>query len=427
MRRVLIVTYDFPPIASAAAERNRQLARHLPAHGWNPVIVTPRSGTSWAVDPATAGGLPAEVEVIRTGSFEPSRALRWIKGRSGSASETGAESRITKRVREWVLVPDARAGWIPFAAGTALKRAGEMDAVLTADPSSGHVAGGLAARLAGKPWVADFHDPWSLPSYEPWEGRWRPWADSRLERWVLTRADAVVATTGWLAGLLSERGAGERVSVVRNGYDPDEYASSLPGPNGHFDLLHSGCFYGPRSPEPLLAAVAAALDQEPAMRRCLRLLVRDWHDEQNRAGLDDAVGRLGLGDVIERLPQVPRSQAVAQMSSASVLVAVTDAVEGGRGLIPLKVYEYLGAGRPVLALCPPDGETGRLVRETGGIAVEPSDISGASGAIRALYERWRSGNGDPALNRTAIEEYRWERLAGRMAGVLDQAVTRRRR
>lgn len=421
MRRVLVVAYDFPPIASASAQRNRQLVRHLPAFGWRPTVVTPTAGTSWARDPGTVADVPPDIEVQRTGSIEPKRLLRRHRADHPGTGAQSEPSALLRRLREWILVPDARAGWIPFATPEVLRRLPETDVLLTTDPVSDHVAGGLARAVVRRPWVADFHDPWSLPSYQPWAGRWRPWVDARLERWVLRTADRVVAPTGWLMDHLAQRGAGDRIRLVPNGFDPDEYPAAVRR-DGAFTLLHAGCFYGPRSPEPLLAAVAAALEREPEMRAHVRLRLRDWHDGENAARLAVGARRFGLDDVIERVAEAPRQEAMAAMRSAAVLVAATDSVEGGWGLVPLKVYEYLGAGRPVLALCPPEGETGRLVRAAGGFVVDPSDDSAAATALCRLYERWRSGDGDIGFDASLVEAHRWDRLAGRLAAVLEEAV-----
>ena len=318
-------------------------------------------------------------------------------------------------------MPDPRLGWIPFAVLAGLRWAPEADVVVSANPpTSAHVAAAVVAGITRRPWVADFHDPWSLPSYQPWRGRWRPAVDRRLERAVLRRADRVVATTRWLAGYLAGRGAQDRVRVVPNGYEPAEHPCEVP-PDDDFTVLHAGAFYGPRSPEPLLEAVAKALEAEPAMRTSLRLRLRDWQDARNAARLEAATRSLGLEDVVERVPPVPRRDALAAMRRAAVLVLVTDPVEGGRGLIPIKLFEYLGAGRPILALAPPDGEAGRLVRQAGGLVADPSDAAGAAGALIRLYRSWRSGEDGYRPNPEVVEAHRWDRLAGLLARVLDEA------
>jgi glycosyltransferase involved in cell wall biosynthesis len=421
MRRVLMIAYDFPPIASAAAQRARWLATHLPAHGWRVTVVTPRAGTSWALDPETAASLPADVEVHRTGSIEPARVLRRSRpavfGSGGTSS-----SRTLEHLREWLLVPDARVGWIPFCLHEALRRSCGPEAILTTSPpASAHVAGAIAARMARIPWVADFQDPWSLPSFQHWRGRWRPWIDGRLERAVLERADRVVATTDWLAGELEARGAGDHVRVVANGFSPDEYPTASPDEEV-FTLVHTGSFYGPRNPEPLLKAVSAALRKEPEMRGVLRVRLIGAEDAGNAALLARATRRMNLEDVVERRGPVPRREALRAIRSAAVATVVTDPLEGGRGLVPLKVYEYLGAGRPILALAPPDGEAARVVRAAGGVVADTSDVSGAAAAIVQLYQGWRSGNGSRRADPSVVDAFRWDRLAGLLAEILDEAA-----
>lgn len=425
MRRALVVAYDYPPIASAAAERSRQLTRHLPAHGWRPVVIAPRAGVSWAYDPDER--LPADVEVRRTRSLEPARVLKAMRReRATGGSATARRALAGRRLREWALVPDSRAGWIPFAVVCALRAAGEADVVVTTSPpASAHVAGYAVARLTGRPWVADFQDPWSLPAFQAWMGRVRPWVDTRLERAVLRRADRIVATTPWLADHLAGRGGEDRVRLLPNGFDPAEHSPAQPLAAKSFTLVHVGSFYGPRSPEPLLSAVAAALAAEPGIRPALCLRLLGSEDAENSQRLGAAIRRLGLGDVVERRGQVPRREALRAMGDAAVLVLVTDRGDAGRGLVPLKLYEYLGAGRPVLALTPPNGEAGRLVWAAGGIAVDPSDTAVAAAAILRLHERWRAGE-DSSASAIALDRYRWDRLAGTLAEILSEALSRRR-
>jgi glycosyltransferase involved in cell wall biosynthesis len=427
VRRALLVAYDFPPIASAAAQRSRQLARHLPAHGWRPIVVAPKAGVSWAYEESGESAF-AGVEVRRTSSLEPGYVLGvGRRERRTGGSGTVRRSAAACRLREWMLVPDSRAGWIPFAAACALRLAEDVDVVVTTSPpASAHVVGYVVTRATGRPWVADFQDPWSLPAFQPWAGRLRPWVDGRLEAAVLRRANRVVATTAWLAENLAARGAGGRVRLVPNGFDPAEHSPGAPSDDSSFTLVHAGSFYGPRSPEPLLSAICAALAADPRVRSSLRLRLLGSEDAENAARLEETARRLGLVDVVERLGQVPRREALAAMRSAAVLVLVTDPGDGGCGLVPLKLYEYLGAGRPVLALTPPDGEAGRLVRAAGGIAVDPSDTPAASVALLRLHERWRAGGTWSAVPAVALDRYRWERLAGEMAEILSEAVRGRR-
>nr|WP_220150423.1 glycosyltransferase [Gaiella occulta] len=371
--------------------------------------------------------LPAELELCRTPTAEPGRALRRLRSDTGTARADGDgdPSPLGRRLREWLLVPDSQAGWIPFAATRALKQARTVEVVLTTSPGSAHLAGALASRATRTPWVADFQDPWSTPAFQQWQGRWRPWIDKRLERAVVCRADRLVATTEWLAEHLASVGARQPPAVVANGYEPAEQPQAS-GSDEHFTLLHAGSFYGPRSPEPLLAAVAAALEAEPAMRACVRVRLLGLQDARNTARLAGSIRRLGLEQVVEQAGQVPRREALTAMRAAAVLTLVADPLEGGRGLIPLKLYEYLAAGRPLLALTPPDGEAGRLAQAAGGTVVHPSNVAAAASAVRRLYRGWQAGESGGHAPAELVERYRWDKLTAKLAHILDDTAARRR-
>lgn len=426
MNKVVVIAYDFPPVATAAAHRAVQLVRHLPRAGWSPLVVTPALPHSWAYDPAAAGRLPEDVEVIRTGTIEPSRIARRVAGHRLDGA--GVVARTARRAREWLMVPDAHMGWIPAAVAAGSRAADGAEVVLsTSPPASAHIAAYVLSRMRGLAWVADFGDPWSVPGFVQWQGRLRPRVDDALERRVLGRADRVVATTHRLAAHLAGRGAGDRTAVVANGFDPAAFPTGARADHARFTIVHAGSFYGPRSPKPLLEAAAAALAADPGLHRHLRIRFLGAEDRANASRLEQAAVRMGLTDVVERTGWVPRAEALAAMCSASVLALVTDPDEGGRDLIPLKLFEYLGAGRPILALAPPEGEAARLARTAGGEVADPGDVSTAAVALRRLYRAWLAGDERPPPDPSLLEAYHWGHLAGELARVLDDVVKGRRR
>jgi glycosyltransferase involved in cell wall biosynthesis len=248
--------------------------------------------------------------------------------------------------------------------------------------------------------VADFRDPWARA---PWrEDRFafekRAW--TILERAIVTRADAVLFVTETnrrdFADCYGETVA-SRFHVVPNGCDLADFdgLTAAPPPAGRFVLLHAGSLYGARNPAPLLRALRNAIARgaiEPARVR-LRFVGR-----VGVTGLHAAVRDLGLEQVVEFASHVPRRVILQEMLDASALLVVQPVTTVS---VPAKLYEYMGAGRPVLALAEPGGETAEIIRRyNAGIAVHTED----EGAIeRALIALMTGGDSFAPVNRAAYD------------------------
>ncbi len=252
-KHVLVIALAFPPSAAACALAPARMATYLPAHGWFPTFLTQH--VSRLRNPHAEGqGYPLPSEgfaVRRTNIIYP-------------------PDRLT--------LPDAFCGWLPFAlaAGLAVARERKVDCLYSiGPPMTSHVVGLYLQRLLRVPWVPDFHDPWLANPWRTLDRRW-PFQgiENRLERAVFRSAARVVANTPEMADLLQQATGrpGEDFRTITNGYDAAlvRAAQAAPLPHDKLVLLHAGHFYGPRSPEPLLRAVAQVA-QDPAFANRLEL------------------------------------------------------------------------------------------------------------------------------------------------------------
>lgn len=406
---VLVVAYDFPPHGAIGTMRTLRLVRHLDESGWRVTVLTgdPRAYLPWTpVEPALLERVPPDVRTVRAG------AVRWfasLERRFRPAPRAGVANRGTgsalpapdgprppvgrrgtlrgvKRELDMLLsVPDRENGWIVpavLAGLRAARRAGRPDLLYSsAPPWSGQLVALALARRWRCPWVADFRDPWArAPWRDDRSDRVRR-ANARLERLVVTRADVVVfATRGNHDEFAAHYGpeAARRFHVVPNGCDPSEFEGLEPAPEpGRFVLLHAGSLYGGRNPLPLCRALARLLAEgrlDPGTFR-LRFL-----GPVNPAGIDlpAECQALGLGGVVEFPGRVSRAESLRQMLSASALLLLQP---GHTVSIPGKLYEYLAAARPILAVAE-EGEIADLVRASGmGRSVVPADEEGLARAL----------------------------------------------
>jgi hypothetical protein len=395
-RRVLIVAYYFPPLGGAGALRALSFARHLPDHGWEPVVITPRDG-AYLRDPALR--FP-EGRVVRTGSIELSRigkrALRAGGSDTHVADVTGVKRMLRDAARSAVYFPDAQIGWYPPAVRRG--RTIRADAVLsTSFPITGHLVGRRLARSAEVPWVADFRDPWSALLEDRGEPSRR--ADSLERRLALSAARVIHTSPSW-ARWHGERW-GRDVDVVLNGHDLSEVTPADTVADRR--ITYVGTYY-PRSQD-----LGAVWDAAAALGGWSVRIVGPLHPE-----MAAALERRGIP--FESTEFLGRAGVVEELRGAGVLLAPgprdASGIHGGH--IASKVFEYLATDRPVLYVGDPAADMADLIRPyPGTYLVAAGDVDAARRALlRSNGERFaRDSRG---LTREAQVE--------RVAALLDAAV-----
>jgi glycosyltransferase involved in cell wall biosynthesis len=272
-----------------------------------------------------------------------------------------------------------------------IRREGIDVVVTTSPPASVHLVGAVAKRATGVRWVADLRDSLGAHPHRRAESRLvraKEWTSARTARLVAGRADGIVAVSDAIAaevGALEPRGP---VTTIANGSDFDDFDGIEYRRGERFRITHTGSFFGKRDPRPFLTALAGSgLDVEARFLGDFRSADRAWAEE------------LDLGDQLRLLPYAPRRESLElQRHSDALLLLIPDAGGRGKGVLSGKVFEYLAAERPILAVVPPDGAAAELIRETAaGVVVAPNDVEGIRAALEQLEGAWRAGklNGTP--------------------------------
>jgi glycosyltransferase involved in cell wall biosynthesis len=309
-------------------------------------------------------------------------------------------------------VPDENVSWnvtaIP-AATRIVKQEGIDAVVTTSPPNSIHLVGAAVKHWTGVRWVADLRDSIAAHPHRRTESlavRAKETTAAGVARLVASHADAIVAAADAIAD--EARGLEPRadVTTIPNGCDFDDFAGLEYHRSERFTITHAGSFFGKRSPRPFLQALAASgLDVTARFVGDFRPADREWAET------------LGLGDRLDLRPYTSHREALElQRSSDALLLLIPDADGRGRGVLSGKVFEYLAAERPILAVVPPDGAAAGLIREAGtGVVAAPDDVDGIRAALANLHDRWQAGslNGTPLPDdlreridrRTRIREY----------------------
>lgn len=400
--KVLLVSFFFPPAGGGGVQRPLKLASHLPALGIETHVLAP-DDPRWVHDDGELP-LPTKAWVHRARFLGPSsrRPAEELRGKSGLDYWATRAALTPQRF----LVPDQKVTWNLTAVPVAIRLAREhgIDAVLTTSPPpSVHLVGAAVKRATGAAWVADLRDSISANPHRRAESavvRLKERAGSSVAGLVARRADAVVTVSEAIADEMRRLGPAGEVRVIPNACDYEDFEGLEHHPSERFRITHAGSFFGKRTPRPFLSALAASgLDVVARFVGDFRSSDREWAEE------------LGLGDRLELVPYTTHRRALAlERDSEALLLLIPESGGRGRGVLSGKLFEYLAAGRPILAAVPPDGEAARVLRETGsGIVVAPEDGDGIKAALEGLVVRWRAGS----LEQTPLSGDLRERLSRR--------------
>jgi len=431
-RRLLILSYFYPPLAGAGVHRVLGFTRHLPGHGWACTVVCAGEEDYWVRDESLGRHVPEETEVIRApGGSAISTLLRLGRGRGGGRRPRRTFAGL-RTLSDWWLLPDSYVGWVGRATAAAAQRLarGGVHAVLSSSPpDSVHLAGLRLRRRFRLPWVADFRDPWVGLQYRRPPTAWHRARQEGMQRAVLTSADLVLAASRMHVEDLRGRsfetsGSGRplsRLEHLANGFEPLVTADSAI-PNEFAADVFTLAFTGTLSLMPDTDLFLETLHDLFARRPEARRRVRARLAGASESGHADRAMALGLTGIVEFMGPLPYARSRALQRGADVLLLWKPRGVGYRTAVPGKLYDYLDAGRPVLALLGPDDEAAELVRRAGGEVLPPGQRAPLSEAIERRYLAWKEGLRLPPTRPDWLAEHTRARLAGRLARLLDGLV-----
>ncbi|MGH9545866.1 MAG: glycosyltransferase family 4 protein [Terriglobales bacterium] len=424
MRRVLLIAFAYPPVQIIGSVRPAALAKYLPQSGWEAVVLTPeRPGSRRQSD-----------LVIETGYRD---VLTDWKARLGLGGEKGIHEQFGLRTatqpgapllhtraldfaKYLLTYPDTHKGWIPFAlAAIQTVRSQNLDIaaiVTTSPPITSHLVGRRAKTILGCPWIADFRDLWTQNMGE----RTPQFFQVGLEKRTLKHADALVTVSEPWAQRLQRRYSGKKIYSIPNGFDPDDYGSPAPPLTDEFSVTYTGQLYeGQRDPTMLFQVVRELIGAGRIAARDLR--IRFYGDIE--PWLPRLVAKYGLEPIVELKGPRPRHEVMERQRESQILLLLPWSDPRETGHHSAKLFEYLAAGRPVLAVGGSRGVLTQSLEETGAGVHGLSSDAVREFLLTSYAEFKQSGRVSYSGNPRAIEHYSHPQMARRFAQVLDSVAS----
>lgn len=419
MRKVLLILYYWPPAGGPGVQRWLYFVRYLREFGVEPVLYLPEKPHYPLQDAALEALVPEGLTVYRSRFWEPYGLAGMLGRKKTRRISSGIIHRknptILERALLWIrgnlFIPDARKFWVKTALRelpAILSREGIDTVVTSGPPHSLHLIGlGLKEQLPIR-WVADFRDPWTEIGYfgALMPGKRALRLHKALESKVLTSADRIV-TTSRITRESFEAQTNRPISVVTNGFDGSAGDGRQPG--GEFVLAHIGSLLSDRNPEPLWNALKNLKAQDAGFGQHLRLELTGLVSDE----IVESLRKRGLWEHTLVRPYVPHHQAVALQRQAQVLLLVEIDAPYTRGILPGKLFEYMAAARPVLAIGPEGWEAAGLVSESGcGKGFTYADQAAIEEQVLAWYQAYKGGT--LHQNPSGAQPYQRRKLAEKL-------------
>jgi glycosyltransferase involved in cell wall biosynthesis len=428
MKKVLLITYYWPPAGGPGVQRWLRFVTYLRDYGLEPVLYIPDNPVYPLLDTSLLDEVPPDIRIYRNKISEPMQwAGRFLK-KDVRRISTGIISEhkpsLAERVLIWIrgnfFIPDARILWVrPSVAflKKVLKTENIDTIVTTGPPHSLHLIGLNLKRETGIKWVADFRDPWTSIGYHK-KLRLGPLARNkhkRLEKQVLNTADKLLVTSSTTGRELEEITT-QPVRVITNGYEATDYSEESPEPDRLFTLSHIGSLLSGRNPEALWMALQQLTEENKEFRMSFRLRFAGVVSPE----VLESIRNHGLEPYLELLEYMPHSRIIKIQRQSQILLLIEINSHETRGILPGKLFEYLASKRPVLAVGPEDWEAGDIIREArAGAVFNYGSGDEIKKTVFRWFEKYREGSLQVAsrgiekfsrkeLTRSLAKELLWE-------------------
>ncbi len=448
MRKVLVITYYWPPSGGSGVQRWLKFAKYLPACGWEPVIYTPENPELSSTDDSLSEDIAPGLQVIRRRIIEPYRYYKLLTGKREikanflSSSEGGGG--FSAYIRGNFFIPDPRCLWIRPSVRYLKKwlRENSVDAIISSGPPhSMHLIARNLHRVTGIPWIADFRDPWTGLFYFKHLrlNKCSLRRHKKLELSVVSEADRVVVVSSEMkrdfeailsGGTGCANPESSKIRIITNGYDPDDFSEekkpelaalvkeTCRQTEGKFVVVHTGLLPDNANPDLFWKSLGDA-----NLGDRLYIATMGQTDAQAR----DCIARAGLSENLHDFGYVPHLTSVAWQKRANLLLLPLRKEKEAAAILTGKLFEYMasfGGGRiskRILAVGPVNSDLGNVLRETG--CGEIFEYTDQAGIAKSIFDAYKDFKTDRHAAVPDVDRYSRVSLSARMADLLDEMLS----
>ena len=397
MKKVLIITYYWPPSGGAGVQRWLKFVKYLPKFGWEPIVYTVDNGEYPVIDHSLLNDISKDLTVLKTPIWEPYGFYKKLTGRkkeekinSGFLSET-KNSKFTEELSKWIrgnlFIPDARKFWIKPSVKflSQFIENNSIDVIVSSGPP--HTTHLIAKKINNRfsiPWVADFRDPWTnIDFYKELNlTRWADTKHKKLEQEVLKKSDLVLTIGSQLKKELIDLGA-RNVEVIENGYDQDDFNDqNVVDLDSSFTIAHIGSFTPSRNHQVLWKAIEQLCNENSNFKNDFKLKLIGKVDHS----VTESLKKSNLIENVISMGYVSHGKVIEEQLKSKVLLLMVNNTPNAKGIITGKVFEYIASGRPILVIGPKDGDLSEIITKTNsGIVCDYDNIEELKSSILKLY------------------------------------------
>lgn len=431
MKKVLIITYYWPPSGGIGVLRCLKFVKYLRGFGWEPIVVAPSNPDYPYIDKGNFKDIPEGIEVLYTPIWEPFRLFKFLTGRKSSSLNNIVHVRDKKSVFDelgiWIrgnfFIPDARAFWIKptVKALSQYLKTNRVDAILSDGPP--HTNTVIATKIAKKhniPFLADFQDPWTQVDYYKLFkiGYFADIKHKMLEQECFKTANKItIASPSWKKDI--ETIGAKNVDVVYYGYDEDDFKAIVPVPDKKFSICHAGLLGSDRNPENLWIALNQLVENSNEFKEHLSIKILGQVD----LSVINSIKKYNLERYLENKGIVVRATSLQEISNAWLLLLPLNKADNVKGRIPGKFYEYIRTGRPVISFGPHGTDVNNIIDDYSlGQNFEWDDVSLLKDYIFKYFENFLQDRFGSNRNIKEISVFSNQNQTKMVAGYLNEIV-----
>ncbi len=431
MKKVLIITYYWPPAGGIGVHRCLKFAKYLREFGWEPVICTAENAEYPVLDEGNLKDVPAGIKIIKTKIWEPYNLFKLISGKKKEErihnvfleeDKPSFAHKFGIWIRGNIFIPDARKFWIRPSVKFLSKylKENHVDVLFTnGPPQSTHMIAYGVKKNLGIPWHADFQDPWTQVDYfsqlmlNPISKR----IHEAMERRVFRNADKITICSNTWKSDLESIGARD-VGVIVWGYDEDDFKNISVLLSKKFTLSHFGSLGPDRNAKILWKALSIISNENKQFADDLEIELVGFIGH----AIVDEINSLGMSKNLKLSAHISRQETLVRMYQAQVLLLILNDMPNVNGRLPGKLFEYLASRRPTLVIGPEESDASKIVHGVNaGFTCDFNDLDKTLATLRELYKKFKDGS--LTSNQTDISQYSNRNLTKKLAGFLDEIIS----